>query len=318
MARHRLIDQAHSRATSMKGVAVVDELKITFQGVCTSVFGVVPGVPMRTVLPNAMAIRFGAVKVPGSDGAPHNVDYYLMPHIPLIRDRMTNGRHLLLDGLYMKIVNAIPQPFCWEPGGYSLTEFRNDVQLSSNVVFEGNAAAYFDVFCGRVWTEGAEDEPFTTHVSIKTEGPPRISIKSLPGAITQFETEQTIDTGELWVTNLDVQAAVEDTQFDFLLNYLVAAGGIPKELHKRTPGMSPQPNRLTLAHLGERLKALGTLIETGGTVSGWRGAQGEGDEPGFLRTGVPDEDRNALTGTLAKFAIDPVSLDPSCSTVRYP
>ncbi|HEV8435497.1 MAG TPA: hypothetical protein VGR95_18960 [Thermoanaerobaculia bacterium] len=295
------------------------ELNITFQGVCTSIFGMIPGVPMRTVLPDALAVLFGQVVFPtGLNSSPRAVDYYLMPHIAIIRDKLVNGQHYWLRGSYLKVVNAKPQPLCWERGGYSLTQFKKNVGLSRSVALEGRAAAYFDILGGRVWHEGGSDDPVITRVSIKTDGPPILSITPLPGAIQQFTTEQVVQTSELYVTNLDVQASVEDTQFDFLWNYLVTEGGIPNELLERTPGMTRQANSVTFAHLGERMKALGTLIETSGTVHGWRNAQAGGDEPGpFLKMDAAGGDGSDL-GTLAKFTIDPVAMDPSCSTSNLP
>jgi hypothetical protein len=318
MARHRLIDQAHSRAASQEGV-VVGELNITFAGVCTSIYNIVPGVPMRTVLPNALAVRFGAIKIPGADGHLHNVEYYLMPHLPMIRDRLRGGNHLPLTGYYLTVSNAKPQPFCRTPGGFSLGEFVKDVALDPDVVFEGNAAAYFDVFGGRVWTEGNKEENLITRVCIRTEGTPRISITPLPGTIMPLDAEPSIETDELYVTNLDFEAATEDAPFDFLLNYLVAKGGIPKVLSRRTPGLPPEPKRLTMIHLGERLKALGTLIETEGTVSGWRAAVKRGDEPGPLpKPASPGQDVGSFTGKLATMTIDPVPFNQSCSPGSLP
>lgn len=294
------------------------ELNISFQGVCVSLFGVVPGVAMRVVLPDALSIRYGTVRIPmGLDSSPRDVDYYTMPHIAIIRESLVHGHNYQLTGQYLRVVNAIPQPLCREVGGYSLTQFKEGVQLSANVVFEGNAAAYFDIQGGRVWHEGGLDEPVTTHVSIRTDGTPLVSLSPLPGALSHYERVQPVETETLYVTNLDMQASVEDTQFDFLLNYLVAEWGIPKTLTERTPGMTRQANSVTHAHLGERLKAFGTLIETHGEVKGFHEAQLTGDEPGFLQL-APPSGQGGDIGTLATFTIDPVAMDPSCSTSNYP
>ena len=294
------------------------ELIISFQGVCVSLFDVVPGVPMRTVLPDAMAIRYGAVRIPmGLESSPRDVEYYTMPHIAIIRESLQHSQNFELRGQYLKVVNAKSQPLCREPGGYSLSQFKEGVRLSANVAFEGNAAAYFDIHGGTVWHEGGPDEPITTHVSIKTEGTPLLSISSLPGSLSRYETVQPVNTGTLYVTNLDMQASVEDTQFDFLLNYLIAEGGIPKTLTERTPGMTRQANSVTHTHLGERLKAFGTLIETHGKFKDFHDAQLKGDEPGCLQL-IPPPNHGADIGTLATFTIDPVAMDPSCSTSNYP
>lgn len=233
------------------------ELNITFAGICTSIYDTVPGVPLRVVLPDASAVRFGFVRIPGPDGHLHNVGYYLMPHIALARDRVLGGRCLPLTASYLEILNAKSQKLCVQNAGFRLAEFKTNVELSPQVVFEGLAMAYFDIFGGRVWTDGKGDEARVLRVSIKTDGTPKIAIKPLPGTILPQDVTKTIETHELHVTNLDIDGGVEDTHFDFLGNYLVTRRGIPRQLDKLTPGMPPEPKALTLAHLGERLKALG-------------------------------------------------------------
>jgi hypothetical protein len=201
--------------------------------------------------------------------------------------------------------------------GYSLTSFKKDIRLSSEVVFEGLAMAYFDILGGRVWTDGRDDEPRVTRVSVRTEGKPIVSIAPLAG--TTMPVNETLETDELYVTNLDFDAPSEDTHFDFLGNYLVAKGGIPLVLDERTPGMPIEPNRLTMAHLGERLKAFGLLVETEGTVSGWRKSVERGQEPGLgSPVGSDPGWIYGLGGHVAKHAIDPVPLNPSCSPSQYP
>ena len=262
--------------------------------------------------------RYGTIRIPmGPECSPRDVDYYTMPHIAIIRDSLQHGQNCDLRGYYLSVVNAVPQPFCREEGGYPLRRFKSDLRLSAGVAFEGNAAAYFDIHGGRVWHEGGINDPVTTHVSIKTDGTPLLSVSPLPGSLSDYHTVQPVETGRLYVTNLDMQASVEDTQFDFLLNYLVTEGGIPKTLNERTPGMTRQANSVTHAHLGQRLKAFGTLIETHGKYADFRDAQRKGDEPGPLQlTRPPDNGGNV--GTLATFTIDPVAMDPSCSTSNFP
>lgn len=293
------------------------ELNITFAGTCVNLFDIVPGVPMRTVLPNAMDIRFGAVKIPSDPGL-RDAAYYMMPHIPIARDRVVGGNHRILTGSYLRILNAKNQKLCRTPGGFSLSQYVKDFALNPLVVYEGYAAAYFDIFGGRVWTEGREGGAKTTRVSIKTEGTPVISVCPLPGTILPLELEGPIETHELHITNLDLEAATEDTHFDFLLNYLVAKGGIPRVLERRTPGMPSEPKELTMLHLGQRLKALGTLIETDGTVAGWHQAVKRGDEPGAPRRIISPPPHGAITDFIARHAIDPVPFNESCSPANLP
>lgn len=298
------------------------ELNITFSGICVGIHNIVPAVPLRVVLPDASALRFGMIQIPMDDGHPHDVEYYLMPHVAMIRDRLTAGRQMPLEGSYIRVLNAREQPYCCESAGeYRLSEFVSGLSYDSNVVLEGNAMAYFDIRGGRVWTEGEGNEPRTLHVCIRTEGKPRIGISPLPGAVAPVELETEIDSEELYITNLDVEAAVEDVSFDFLLNFLVAKGGIPRALNRRTPGLPAEPAALTMTHLGERMRALGLLIETGGTVAGWSNSIEKGDEPGPFRSLIPASGaprRVRLGDRLASAVIDPMAFDPSCSYGNLP
>ena len=297
------------------------ELNITFSGACVNMFGIVPGVPMRTVLPNALAVRFGVIQVPWLGDQIRNAEYYLMPHLALLRE----GRFAtptFLTGYHLTVTNARTQMLCREGQGFSLYEYLPDLELAANVVFEGNAMAYFDIFGGRVWTEGSGIfEPRVTRVCIKTEGTPRISVTALPGNILPVPFPL-IETNELFISNLDYEPALEDASFDFLLNYLVSRDGIPVRLSKRVPGMPEEPTELTMIHLGQRLKALGTLVETQGTVSGWHAAVDRGDEPepvfGALRSPVSRGNPSSLLGQLAGLTIEPVSYNVSCSTSDLP
>ena len=296
------------------------ELNITFLGACVNLFGIVPGVPMRTVLPNALAVRFGLIQVPWRDDQIRNAEYYLMPHIATLNQRRF-GPPMFLMGYHLTVANAKEQMLCREARGFSLYEYLPKLELSASVVFEGNAMAYFDIYGGRVWTEGSGNfEPRVTRVSIKTEGTPRIRLTALPGNILAVPV-QYIETNELFIGNLDYEPALEDASFDFLLNYLVSRDGIPLRLDKRVPGMPEEPTELTMIHLGQRLKALGTLVETQGTVSGWRAAVDRGDEAekafGAIRSPVPHS-RPSLLGQLVSLAIEPVSYNVSCSTSDLP
>lgn len=297
------------------------ELNITFSGICVSLHsGIVPGVSMRTILPDASALRFGMIRIPGEDNALHDVEYYLMPHLAIVKDLIFGGRQRLLTGQYFRVINAKDQPFCREGGGFSLDEFKPDVQLEPDIVYEGNALAYFDIYGGRVWTEGNGNEPRVTCVAIKTHGTPKIAISPLPRNLLPWGGETTVETNELFFSNLDIEAAAEDFQFDFLLNFLVAKGGIPHQLSKRTPGMTGEPRPLTLDRVGERMKAFGTLIETAGTFAGWQAAVGRGDEPEPrhpLPISKPPETESFL-GKIAKGGIDPIPFDSSCSTSNFP
>ena len=48
-------------------MAELAELNITFAGIITHLDGIVPGVPMRAVVPNALSVRFGEIWIPDPD-----------------------------------------------------------------------------------------------------------------------------------------------------------------------------------------------------------------------------------------------------------
>jgi len=293
----------------------VCELNITFSGICTHLYDVVAGVPMRSVLPIATGVEFGVLTM--ADGwSKDPLFYYLMPHVAKVRDGSGPAAwERLLAGNYIRVTNAKDQKFRRTHGGFKLSDYVENVHLSSDVVFGGRAMAYFDILGGRVWHEGgAGDDPSTTHVSISTDGPPEISITPFFTTPLPF-AETRIVQNELFVTNMDVYPAGEDSQFDFLKNYLVVSGRLPVQLMKPTPGLADNPTPMTLRRLGERLKGLGVFIETQVTVEGWRTAQSFGDERGNMPLQIG---ANPFLGALARYTIDPVPLSQSCSDSQYP
>jgi hypothetical protein len=56
-------------------------LKIHFRGICVHFRHLVPAIPHRVVLPNATALRFGLVDMPG---ASRTLPYVLAPHFPML------------------------------------------------------------------------------------------------------------------------------------------------------------------------------------------------------------------------------------------
>jgi hypothetical protein len=274
---------------------------------------------MRTVVPDATTIRFGVVSVPADNGQSTNAFYYLMPHIGMMRDQVVGGNRWFLTGSHIRVVNAITQDFVNTGDGFELPAFAERVSISPQVVLEGGALAYLDVVGGRVWIEGKmHEDPLVSHVCIKTDGTPKISIMPLPGTVLPADQEVTLHSHELHITNLDYEAVTEDAHFDFLMNYLVTSNGIPLQLTQRTPGLPAENKALTMRHMGERLRALGLLMETGGTVEGWRKSIEFGDEPlslDVLRHGgttVSIGDRAEVMAQLSP-VLDPVPFDPSCS-----
>jgi hypothetical protein len=315
-------------------VAELYELNITFAGIITHLDGIVPGVPMRAVVPNALSVRFGEIWIPDPLTLQlRRKEYYLMPHLAYISDAGGStsqpcGLPQVVDGRYLKIVNATGDPLHFaNKEGFSLREFVYDLQLDDDVVFGGNAACYFDIFHGCAWSEGTGNEPRTTRVRMETVGLPRLGIAAMPGSGPDVCGDCEIEIQpnaagvyELFVTNLDYDPATEYRNFDFLMNYLVAKGGIPRVLKKPTPGMPPDPDELTMRYLGEKLKALGEFIRTeGGTVGGYSVAGGGIKVEGVSTNPAPSKARHSsLAERLTAGVQAPVPLDQSCSDSHFP
>jgi hypothetical protein len=312
------------------------EVNITFAGIITHLDGIVPGVPMRAVVPNALSVRFGEIWIPDPDTLQlHRKGYYLMPHVAYISEAGGGtpkrcGLPQVVDGRYLKIVNSTGERLHFaHKGGFSLSEFVDDLQLDDDVVFGGNAACYFDIIHGCAWTEGTgKNEPRTTRVRMETDGPPRLAIAAMPrsgpdvcGDYYEIEIQPNpAGAYELFVTNLDYDPATEYRNFDFLMNYLVAKGGIPRVLKKPTPGMPPDPEDLTMRYLGEKLKALGEFIRTdGGTVAGYLAAGGGIKVEGVSINPVSSKPRHSSLAERLTAAVQaPVPLDESCSDSHFP
>lgn len=178
-----------------------------------------------------------------------------------------------LSGVQLEIENTLPnpsgQPAVIEgPGGFRLTEFVDDFAYSQDVTLGGKAAAYFDIFTGEVSPEAAGSQSIS-QAAVVTDGPPRLRITPFPDSRMTAATK-TISGNQLWVINADVtspstdpaagQALAESKKFDFLLNYLVARGGIPRKLKKAVPGMVPPLPPLTTERIKSELDELGEVV----------------------------------------------------------
>ena len=190
-------------------------LTIRFTGICTQFHGVVPGVPLRAVLPNAIGMQLGVVRLPPRD---MDTPYYLMPHVAFVTDGQPGGWRQILTGTRLEIVNAtVDQPFRFLGGGFRLTEFVHDFAFADDVVFGGNAACYFDISAGTAQSKGGDgNNPKFTEVQMETDGTPLLRFTPFPGSPSiPLKNPHPIDGNELWVTNLDFDAPEEDRPYDF-------------------------------------------------------------------------------------------------------
>jgi len=290
-----------------------NQLTITFQGICCHFHGIVPAVPHRVVLPDASAVRFGMLRMPPSAGS-GVAPYYLMPHLAIIGQPIDGGFGMHLTGAQVQVVNAVSPDFIWtESPKFAIAQYVPRFAFSEEVVFGGRAACYFDVFQGVGFTVGTGDQPRSTVVQMETDGPPQIRITPFPGsALDLVPMEVTLNSvdnsSDLVVSNLDVDASLEDAPFDFLLNYLVARGGIPTVLSELTPGLPENPPMLTMGVVGDRLQSLGEMV-SGMDQSTGEKLQALGDLA--VNGGRPS---NEVLRRLLTMVVD----NQSCSDSHYP
>lgn len=244
------------------------KLTINFVGICTHFRqGVAAGVPHRVVLPDATRFITGmltALDIPQVDH--RDVLYYLMPHFPQLDIAGTeldvpsltgsggpavkNGD--ILSPVRLQVVNAIDDELTYsgEDVTRSLTEFVPNYAFSSDVVLNGRAMCYFDLYGGRVTSStNCRGTAYTT-VEMTTDGSPELLVTPLASSSGRLRSHRLklvstgpIDEVTLCVKNLETAPESEsdlDDQggaFDYLFHYLTARGGIPQTIRSLTPGM---------------------------------------------------------------------------------
>jgi hypothetical protein len=291
-------------------------LTFQFAGVCTHFRqGVVAGVPYRVVLPEATNVRVGSLQVKQriatvADQQP--VLYYTTPHFPslqLLATTTTCGGLLpdrgnaadlssqltvpsvlqdgvILSGARLQIINATDTVIDDQIGDSipSLTTFYPTYAPSSEVVLNGRAACYVDIFGGCVWVIPQDDpKPPVILIKVETDGPPQLLVTPLTSSTIPLGTgagSKLIkvtpapnggDDFVMVVNNLEPDPGGDfdfvKGAFDYLLHYLTAKGGIPEVLSARPPGltfMDTLPSA-TLKDIGDAMVKMGTAL--GGTES---------------------------------------------------
>lgn len=256
----------------------MSELTINFHGICVNFRNILPGIPHRVVLPDAMAVRFGTVSVATQPDFAPPAAYYLLPHYAFLRPEETSGiggdHARVLDGVHLQILNPSKvQPM--NPVG-SLTPFSLQHYVpatstySEEVVMGGRAAAYFDLYEGAVETKATLAGAQYTSVTIETDGPPQLRTTTFPGSPGGVRSEVlTIDAPVLTIANMDFDVPDEDDNVDFLLNYLVARDGIPRFLERPVPGLGNDPRSVTAAQIAWKLEGLAERIGGGLANQQW-------------------------------------------------
>jgi hypothetical protein len=278
MARGGAPYEAYTLAARLKEVDPMSLLTINFHGICVHFKNVLPGIPHRVVLPDAMAVRFGTVSVATQPDDAPPAAYYLLPHYAFLRPEPTSeiaGDHTrVLDGVHLQILNPSKHQPTADPVDplqpFSLRQYApSTLTYSDEVVMGGRAAAYFDLYGGAVETKAMPAGARYTSVTIETDGPPQLRSTTFPGSHGGVQSEVlTIDAPVLTIANMDFDAPDEDDNVDFLLNYLVARDGIPRFLERPVPGMGNDPQSVTAQQIARKLEGLAERI--GGSVADGR------------------------------------------------
>ena len=230
-------------------------LTIYFRGVCAHFRGVVPGVPHRVVLPDASALRRGTIAIAGESH-----DYVLSPHTayvsptlptdPPCQDITVQGlieKGHIYGGVRLEIVNATGrlQYVDDRTGNFDVIPQLTGVDPlyypSAETVFGGRALCYLDVFHGKI-RSALDGGARHARIVVTTEGTPQLQVTPLtgdPSAVAPKVHTIPIDTGHLTIGNISPQCESAG-DFDFLLNYLTAHGGIPRRLPKTTIFLPPE------------------------------------------------------------------------------
>lgn len=293
-------------------------LTIKCLGICTHFrYGVVAGVPHRIVLPDTTSIRSGFLTVQDIPETNPPILYYITPHFPTFRlepatcDLTIPGlmeMGYLRTGVRMQILNAKETEVSYlDDGVGSLTDYVPNYNFSSDVVLNGRASCYFDLYGGNVAAEEDRYGARRAVITMTTDGPPVLLVSPLIPAANaspdqgakSYRINLASDSDPtdltLHVRNVETLAEVSDEQaaggYDYLLHYLTARGGIPQTIATGTPGMPATPVSATAKQIACSMKGLADLLSP--TTSGPAAA-------------------------FTKPVIAEVLVTPSCSDSQYP
>ena len=271
-------------------------LTIETHGICTHfTHGVVSGVPHRIVLANATHIQTQTISV--ANAAP--VLYYLVPHFPQLEvpggpDLTTGGmlRHGdVVMGARLQVINGIDRRIEYgDDKAPGLEEFDPDYTVSDDVVLQGRAACYFDIYGGVVTYHPSQrpDGPGYISITMQTDGPPELLVTPLDQWRGESQDAHRVSLGEstdpaspviLKVRNVELarELAADESlgSFDFLLHYLTARGGITASIVKKTPGMLDDPKSVKAERMAKALRELANNLADANTGDTKRDLMGE-------------------------------------------
>jgi hypothetical protein len=259
-------------------------LTVHFRGICVHFpHGHLQGIPHRVVVPDAKALRFGAVETPGR----HEVGYALPPHFPVLLAKDVDlttqtGKHgpigiggLIKKGIHLSVENS-GAGVSYGCGSFDadvpkITYFVGQVPFSPEVVLNGAASCYFDVSGGVVDVDHKDSDPTKSivgvRITIETTGPPVLLVSQLSDATAPAPVPTRIELpagdAELIVGNVDSGRGEGGADgVDFLLNFLVLQGGIPDRIiQPLLPGSTGKslPNSMRRSFLDSLLDAIWQL-----------------------------------------------------------
>ncbi|HEV8433324.1 MAG TPA: hypothetical protein VGR95_07920, partial [Thermoanaerobaculia bacterium] len=283
-----------------------------FSGVCTHFRGgVVPGVPHRVVLCDLTKVQVGALQVipdpvpdPSTLG-PKPVLYYTTPHfaqLDLWQIESTCGQNPLPDlppdpaplsdllnitnvllngqidtGVRLQVINATDLGMTGNMDGiFSLRDFFPNYAPSSEVVLNGRARCYLDLFGGCSWVTPPPstnpDGPRVVSIRVATDGAPQLLVTPLISSVSAPTVIPLPSDGDftIHVKNLEAddtaghESTFEQGAYDYLLHYTTAQGGIPQVLSSRPPGLEPSrfpelPNA-SLPDIGRSFQIMGAAL----------------------------------------------------------
>jgi len=270
------------------------QLTIETHGICTHFrHGVLSGIPHRIVLADATHIQAGRVSIddpPGPDRVPVNppdsgpVWYYLIPHFPhleIVEGPLLSVPHLLhyggfLAGLRLQVLNCVEEGIVYTDAEDAprLTTYYPDYVPSDDVVLNGRASCYFDLYGGTVAyvKPRLPGRPGYMTISMQTYGPPELLVSALaPSAaahrVTIEPPKEPATPIVLKLKNAELRSEIRAEDhlgaYDFLLHYLTARGGIPATLASKTPGMPKNLHSVTRERMATALNDLAdSLMKT--------------------------------------------------------
>jgi hypothetical protein len=222
--------------------------------------------------------HFASLEVRSRDGLPAGVDLTVPPGAGDADSLIHQGS--IMEAVRLQVLNATNTEMSYDGNVPSLTDFHPDYNISNDVVLGGRAACYFDLFGGKfAVTLSLPPSPPLVSIRIETSGAPVLlvtpltpaphltrgaTVKSYPLPLTNPGDAEDADV-TLFVRNLETAseyhsgAEQKGGEYDYLLHYLTAQGGIPRVIKTRVPGLTDVASA-TPEQIGKALKTLGGLL----------------------------------------------------------